>query len=126
MYFQRANFIIIVFDLTSQTSFDGIDVWYDLAKTKAPPNIQYVLVGNKRDRTEERAVELDAAEAMQGKIGANVYVETSAMTGDGMDLLRDQLEKLAGETPVQPEGNEERPVGIRESPAIPRPAENCC
>jgi small GTP-binding protein len=95
MYFQRARIIICVFDLTSQESFDNINEWVALARNKAPANVTFLLVGNKSDLESDRQVRSDAAQQLHESIGATVYVETSARTGTGIDILRSQLGTIA-------------------------------
>jgi small GTP-binding protein len=49
MYFTGAHLAILVFDLSSRTSFQVLDEFYDLLQQRAPEDCIYVLVGNKLD-----------------------------------------------------------------------------
>jgi small GTP-binding protein len=125
MYFQRANIVVIVFDLTSRPSFEHLADWYDIAKSKAPEGIKYVLIGNKRDCTDDRVIPLADAEDAQQRFGASVYIETSAVTGDGFDLILSEFGKIADENedglPDDAAPIPEHPVGNDAAPRSP-----CC
>jgi small GTP-binding protein len=108
MYFQRAHIVVIVFDLTQRQTFEHLAEWHEIAKTKAPENIKYVLIGNKRDCVDERVVTLAEAEEARQKIGGFVYIETSALNGDGFDLVLSEFGRLADEIDSVPDG--ETPV----------------
>ena len=57
-----ADGIIIAFDLTSVRSFANISSWFESIQKIKNDNVPKVLVGNKSDLTEERAVCREDAE----------------------------------------------------------------
>jgi small GTP-binding protein len=87
LYFQRASIVIIVFSLGHMETFESVQSWYDFAKLHAPPDVHFFLIGNKSDLVERRAITFDDAEAMSGRLEADVYIETSALTGAGFEEL---------------------------------------
>ncbi|KAK8885893.1 hypothetical protein M9Y10_041350 [Tritrichomonas musculus] len=88
MYFSRAAFILIVYDITSPSSFDSIPEWFDLSKSKAPEWSKVIIIGNKSDLEDQRKVSLSDCDELCHKLGAFFSIETSAITGDGInDLL---------------------------------------
>ena len=91
MYFAGSQAAILVFDLTSEQSLTALDSFFDILQQRAPPDCVYVLVGNKSDKTQERTVSREMAENYQSRIGAAFYIETSAMTGEGVQELFNQL-----------------------------------
>jgi len=70
---------IIVFDITSRTSFENVKPWYDdLLKytNKNPGELTSVLVGNKND-LDNRVVSETEANTLASDLGMS-YIETSA------------------------------------------------
>ncbi|EGR30538.1 ras oncogene family protein, putative [Ichthyophthirius multifiliis] len=92
-YFQKADGIILTFDLTDKQSFNKIqDYWIQQVIDKTELNVKKILVGNKVDLQEDRQVQtLIAAElAQQYKMN---YFETSAKTGECVSLAFETLAK---------------------------------
>jgi small GTP-binding protein len=88
MYVREAEFALIVFDITSQQSFSNVASWARQVAAGAPSCLIF-LVGNKVDLAETREVFEQAALSSIGSIGATEYIETSAVTGEGIhDLIR--------------------------------------
>ena len=70
---------LLVFDLTSKHSFEGLGQWYKSLEENAPMGISMVLMGNKCDLVKERTVQHE--EIMEFIKDKNVpYFETSAKT----------------------------------------------
>ena len=56
-YYKNTKGILLVFDLTEEKSFLGLDKWIEeVGKNVKHENIPVVLVGNKKDLEEEREV----------------------------------------------------------------------
>ena len=81
-YFLGAHGALLVFDVTSPTSFMSLKEWYNGLKRVAP-NSSVILVGNKVDLERERRVPPAAAHMLRDWWGIH-YVETSAATGKGV------------------------------------------
>ena len=89
--YKDADGIILVFDVTSEDSFNQITDWMEQIKNNvSKEKINLILVGNKCD-IQERMVEKERGEEMAKKLNINYY-ETSALTGDG---INDAFEGLA-------------------------------
>lgn len=75
---------MLVYDTTSRDSFNALSAWLNDARTLASPNIVILLVGNKRDLEEARAVTLLEASnfAQENEL---IFLETSAKTGDNVE-----------------------------------------
>jgi small GTP-binding protein len=95
MYFRDSSVILVVFDVTSRSSFEHIEEWVSTAQATAPENAKLFVLGNKSDRLDARKVELGEGEEMAQTVKAYVYLETSAMTGEGLDLLKMKLRDVA-------------------------------
>ena len=54
MYYKGAKGALIVFDLSSKNTFQNVEKWYNEIKKTADPNINLILIGNKRDLKDKR------------------------------------------------------------------------
>lgn len=82
MYYRNANAALLVFDLTQYNSFKEIKSWVVELKRNVDEAMVLVLVGNKRDLTDERMVDTEEGRQYATSIGAS-YHETSAVHDDG-------------------------------------------
>ncbi|MEQ2253823.1 Ras- protein Rab-15, partial [Ilyodon furcidens] len=55
-YYRRAQGIFLVYDITSERSFQHIMKWASDVDEYAPEKVQKILVGNKSDDVEKRQV----------------------------------------------------------------------
>eukprot|EP01066_Platyproteum_vivax_P001754 Platyproteum_vivax@DN12212_c0_g1_i1.p1 len=76
-YYRGADGIIIIYDVSNKESFAHIDEWLGEVNRFANENTCKVLVGNKCDLKDERAVTLEEAEAKAKELGME-HVEASA------------------------------------------------
>ena len=97
MYFTGAHIAILVFDITSLMSLRVLkEEFLPILRARAPDDVMVVLVGNKSDRAAEREVTQADAEMFQQDIGAKFYIETSALTGSGVqDLFQELAENVS-------------------------------
>jgi small GTP-binding protein len=79
-YFRNALRAVLVFDLTNKTSFDELNIWINDLNTLCAPNAFIILVGNKADLSDERAVSEDEARESAKRYNLE-YLETSAKNG---------------------------------------------
>ncbi|OHT13181.1 Ras-related protein RABH1c [Tritrichomonas foetus] len=101
MYFQRASFILIIYDVTSPDSFEHVTEWADMARDKAPSNAIIYLIGNKIDLTEKRVIGFEQAQELGERIGAAFVCETSAKSGFGIDVfINDIATKIADQNKI--------------------------
>ncbi|CAL6004042.1 Rab11 [Hexamita inflata] len=82
-YFRSALAIILVFDVTSKSSFDSLTYWIKQIRQKSESNAVVVLVGNKSDAC-LRVIPYKSAFNFAEQCGVN-YFETSALTGEGIE-----------------------------------------
>ena len=47
-YFQSSVGFLIVYDITSKSSFEKLSFWNEQVNLNAPENTKYIIVGNKR------------------------------------------------------------------------------
>ena len=74
---------LVVFDLTRYATFEKIDDWLKVIGENVK-GIPRVLVGNKADKKESRAVDQSVIDALIAKKKFNAYFETSAKTGQNI------------------------------------------
>jgi small GTP-binding protein len=87
-YYRGAQAAIICFDLTSKESFKSMNKWIDEFSLHYNPIFQkfIVIVGNKADLIDKRAVSLEEIEEFV-KMNNYLYFESSAKTGEKVDEL---------------------------------------
>jgi small GTP-binding protein len=89
-YFRNAHGAAVVFDLTVQQSFDSLSAWIQAFRSVAGRDRPAIVVGNKTDRADDRVVQWDSA-ADFGSDQRCQYLETSALTGEGVDVAFEAL-----------------------------------
>jgi small GTP-binding protein len=99
-YFRGTHIVICVFDLRLKQSLNHVSDWIKLARDNGPGNLQFLLVGNKSDLDDERQVDFPAAQQLSEQIGARAYIETSALNGTGIDLMRSELGTFVSAVPA--------------------------
>ena len=77
-YYKKAKCVILVYDITKKASFEKLDFWRDEIMNFADEDILVVIVGNKSDMQEKRAVTTEEAEKYAQK-HKYFYLETSAL-----------------------------------------------
>jgi len=89
-YFRGASGALLVFDISRRPTFEHAIDWLNDLRQIAEPDIVVVLVGNKSDLAQgdenKREVTRQEAEAWARKNGVLEYVETSAKSGEGVEL----------------------------------------
>ena len=86
--YKTSNGLILVYDITSLTSFKNINVWLEqiMKENKDEKNIQIILVGNKNDLENERQVSFSDGEKLAQIYGIQFY-EVSALKNEGIDKI---------------------------------------
>ena len=89
-YYNGANGVLLIFDITNKKSFDKINFWYkDLKQSVNIDEIFVCLVGNKIDLEENRVISKEEAEEYARENNMQ-YLEVSAKTGEGIKELFDE------------------------------------
>ena len=95
-FFQRAQGIIIVFDVTNKRSFDDLKMWIDSINSQSKltedlENMPIIIIGNKIDLP-KRVIDKETALNFAKEQNLDYY-ETSAKTGEGIDNAIKELVK---------------------------------
>ena len=86
LYYRGAHAAAVVFDITSEDSYERAKYWIKELQAKASGEIVIALVGNKADLAAEREVSTETAEDF-ARSGNMAFIETSAKTADNVSEL---------------------------------------
>ncbi|XP_033011004.1 ras-related protein Rab-10-like [Lacerta agilis] len=76
-FFRGAHGFVLVYDITSTESFQGIAHWMKDINEKADENVEVILLGNKCDKETERVIPKNRGEKLAWEYGIPFF-ETSA------------------------------------------------
>ncbi|TWW76342.1 Ras and EF-hand domain-containing protein [Takifugu flavidus] len=126
-YFRKAHGVLLLYDVTSESSFLSVRAWVDQVQDSTEDKIPMCVVGNKVDLREQRP-EGSCVSALQGEKLAKAYgalfCETSAK--DGTNIVEAVLH-LAREVKKSVKGRRQSDSQVRLSPARPKTTfDSCC
>ncbi|CAG0878877.1 unnamed protein product [Darwinula stevensoni] len=126
-YYRSAHALILVFDVSSQPSFDCLPTWLKEIEQYASPKVLRVLVGNKIDRDD---IEVPTAVGEEfAQRNSMYYLETSAKESDNVERL---FMEIATELTQDAKSNELSKYSRGErimpasSEAVSRSPSSCC
>lgn len=85
-FFGRADGFVLTYDISNRPSFDHVIGWMRDIKTRAPPDCDIVLCGNKSDLDNDRVVTFDEGKQLAEEYGVQFF-ETSALTGHNVEKM---------------------------------------
>lgn len=83
-YYRGAVGAMLVYDISRRQSFDHITRWLEELRSHADKNIVIILIGNKSDLEEQRAVPTEDAKEFAQKEGL-FFLETSALEATNVE-----------------------------------------
>ncbi|XP_028393857.1 uncharacterized protein LOC114518127 isoform X2 [Dendronephthya gigantea] len=93
-YFRKADGVVLLYDLSSVSSFINIKSWMTSVEEAAEPGCTVMLIGNKLDLCEEdqkcRAVSYKDGEELAQEYGC-LYAEASAKSGENVNEAMETL-----------------------------------
>ncbi|CAG9311761.1 unnamed protein product [Blepharisma stoltei] len=92
-YYRSAAGALLVYDITKQDSFKNVAEWLGEARTYGHPNMVTMLIGNKIDISEERAISIEDGKTF-AKENDLLFTEASAKTGEGVDQAFTELSRV--------------------------------
>jgi small GTP-binding protein len=95
-YIKGANGILLVYDVTQRTSFEGIKNWVKQIKDQVSSRVSVVLIGNKTDLVDKREVKTEEGEEL-GKEYNYQFFETTAKDGININEAFEALIKTIAE-----------------------------
>ena len=118
-YIRDSSVAVVVYDITSQKSFQQTRKWVDDVRGERGNDVIIVLVGNKTDLNEKREVTAAQGEEEAKKLGC-MFVETSAKVGHNVKVL---FKRIAQALPGM-EGEGQQGVANSESTTTVNGVEN--
>lgn len=92
LYYRDAAAAILVYDITSDSSFHALKTWIKELSRYGPPDILIAIAGNKCDKADQREVLEEEAEEFASSVEA-IFVETSARTNKNVPWLFEELSR---------------------------------
>ena len=86
--YQNANYILIVFDLTNRETFLSLNNWINHCRSVQNQNMDLILIGNKSDLNQERAVSAGEAKIFASENDITYY-EISAYNKNEINNIFD-------------------------------------
>ena len=92
-YFNGADGMLLVFDISRSSTFSNVNNWYSAAVKYGLSGIPRILIGNKAHLKEERKIILPMAEHLSEKLNAP-YFETSILNGENVKAVFQKISEL--------------------------------
>ena len=92
-FYQNAQLVILMYDITDMNSFNSIPFWYEKIKEKSEKYTRYALVGNKCE-VNKRKVSYEEGKKYSDKENMDIFCEISANLGNGIPQLFDMIANL--------------------------------
>jgi GTPase KRas len=109
---RKSDAFILLFDVTSKTSFDSIEGYYkEIVDVKREEYAPIVLIGTKSDLTQKRQVNESDCLVLAEKLNVQ-YLETSSLNGSNIEEAFKKLVDLI----------QKKPPKIN----VPIASQNCC
>eukprot|EP01094_Clydonella_sp_ATCC50884_P017676 TRINITY_DN3120_c0_g1_i1.p1 TRINITY_DN3120_c0_g1~~TRINITY_DN3120_c0_g1_i1.p1 ORF type:complete len:214 (+),score=58.40 TRINITY_DN3120_c0_g1_i1:27-668(+) len=101
-YIRDSSVAVVVYDITSHQTFLNTSKWIEDVRAERGNDVIIVMVGNKTDLAEKRAVAVEEAEAKAKELDV-MFVETSAKAGFNIKaLFRKIATSLSGKSLAPP------------------------
>ena len=128
-YYKGAKGGLVVYDVTSKTSFDNVDNWVSEIKEKASTDMKTMMIGNKIDLKDERAVSTEEA-LEKAKLLELPLMEASALDSTNVkqafyDLLKEMYKEVKKTIDVV-EQAEKQNEGVQLDTNQPDEKKGCC
>jgi len=92
MYYRGAAAAIVVYDITSESTFNCMKNWVKELSQFGPKDIKIAVAGNKCDLEDAREVSKDAGREYADHIDA-IFIETSALTAQNVEEIFTKIGK---------------------------------
>jgi len=130
-YYRGAHGIIVVYDVTDSDSFNNVKQWLSEIDRYAGENVNKLLVGNKCDLVNKKAVDYETAKAFADKLEIP-FLETSAKAATNVEkafltMAAEIKNTLATQQPINPSPHVDK-IGLTQGKNISKEGEStsCC
>ena len=129
-YYRGGNGILVVYDITDRESFNNLNSWLIEIEKSANKNVYKILIGNKCDLEEKRAVTYQEGKDFADSNGMK-FIETSAKTcqqvNEAFETLTQEIIKLnASKDKVLQEPKKKEKVLLSNNATDISRKKNCC
>jgi Ras-related protein Rab-1A len=125
-YYRGAHGIIIVYDITDKESFDNVRQWLFEIDRYASENVCKLLVGNKSDLTNKRAVEYEQSKAFADELNIP-FLETSAKNAANVEqAFLTMAAQIKNKMQTQPAPQVKPAVNIGDTKPVAKQSSGCC
>lgn len=128
-YYRGADGIIMVYDVTSQESFDHVNDWLKEVNRYASEGTCKLLVGNKSDRTADKVVTAESAKEFADELGI-AFLETSAKSAKNVEeaflTMAGELIKQKAVKNGTTNKNDKEKVDLNNNSGRKQMMEGCC
>jgi Ras-related protein Rab-5C len=121
-YYHSADAAVVIYDVTSVQSYQEVGGWVHELRERAPNIVAVALGGNKSDLGARRAVLAAAGRDFARAHGLQVFLETSALTGENVAEL---FAQAAGAV-LRAQGAGRAPPGAKAGPRRDDPTRKAC
>jgi small GTP-binding protein len=94
IYYHDAHAALLVYDITSRSSFDQCEAWYNTVVAHSRFNVTFMLVGNKLDLEANRRILVSEGENFATAHNCVGFFETSACTGHHVTEVFTELARM--------------------------------
>ena len=130
-YYKGAHGIIVIYDITDRDSFNSVHTWMSEVEKYTNDNITRILVGNKTDLEDKRAVSFEEGQEMANHYCVR-FLETSAKVCKNVDqafqlMTREIKNNVAQTQPRRPDNvPDKKPKRLTDSKSITPKKSGCC
>jgi len=125
-YYRGAHGIIIVYDITDKESFDNVRQWLFEIDRYASENVCKLLVGNKSDLTNKRAVEYEQAKGFADELNVP-FLETSAKNAANVEqAFLTMAAQIKNKMQSQPAPQLKPTLVIGDTKPVAKESSGCC
>ena len=121
-FYRRANGIVLVYDLTNQSSFNHVENWVKQIRQKADPGIEIILVGNKLDLVEEQ--EFSQGKDLAASFGIPFFVVSAKSGANIAEMFRTLTDMIIAHNPKILNPNPQETITIKEKKMFD--GQKCC
>ena len=131
-YYKGSHGCFIVYDITSESSFENVDKWFEQAQKEASKEVSIILVGNKCDLENERKISKEKGEEKAKNLNCPFF-ETSALSKIKIDdifneMINNIFERTGGlkneDDDIEIINENDKAVSL--NPEAPAKKEGCC
>jgi Ras-related protein Rab-1A len=128
-YYRGSNGIVVVYDITDRESFDQVQHWMSEIDAHASADVCRLIVGNKADLNDKRAVKTEEGETLARQFGIP-FLETSAKDASHVEemfvTMTGAMKKKAGGGTAGPAAGVGGNVAIQKGKDLGKKDGGCC